>query len=135
MAVHTEYRPMPAIGPIERALRALIVIVVCVAFATAAAIGGFEYGRRSRPSDADIAAQRSTAIHAAVQRAVAAKGSADHRKRLRIERRALAAQRSRLLALTEQRVNAAHIADAQQTARAFRRGRATAKAGKAGKRH
>lgn len=121
---------MPAIGPIERALRALIVIVVCIAFATAAAIGGFEYGRRSRPSDADIAAQRSTAIRGAVQRAVAAKGAADHAKRLRIERRALAAQRGRLTALMEQRVTAAHVADAQQAARAFRRGRAAARVGK-----
>ena len=86
MAVHTEYRPAIGMGPIERALRALIVIVVCIAFATAAAFGGFEYGRRSRPSDPDIAAQRADAVHAAVTRAVAAKGRSDHVKRLRIIR-------------------------------------------------
>jgi len=124
MAVHTEHRPLPAMGPIERAFRALVAIVVVLAFATAAAIGGFEYGRRSRPSDADIATQRSAAIHAAVVRAVAAKGKADHVARRRIEARALRRQRTRLLRQMEQRVLQTQIADAQQAALAFRRGRA-----------
>lgn len=128
MAVHTEYRPMPTVGPIERAFRALVLLAVCLAFTAAAALGGFEYGRRSRPTDGDIAARRDAAVHAAVVRAVAAKGSADHRKRLRIEARALARQRGRLMALMEQRLTEAHVADAQLAARAFSRGRRAGKA-------
>lgn len=116
-------------GPIERAFRALVVLIVILAFATAAAIGGFEYGRRSRPSDADITAQRGAAVHAAVTRAVAAKGAADHAKRLRIEARALRRQHARDVALMNRRILQTQMADAQDAARAFRRGRATGRSG------
>ena len=126
MAVHTEYGPMPAIRPVERAFRGVVAILVVLAFTTVGVIGGYEYGRRSRPGDADIAAQRDRAVHAAVTRAVAARAKADHVKRLRIERRYAAWLAERWQLRLENAVNQAHIQDGQAAALAFKRGRAAA---------
>jgi len=119
---------MPAIRPMERVFRGMVAILVVLAFTIVGVIGGYEYGRRSRPSDAHIAAQRGSAVQAAVDRAVAAKGRAEHAKRLRVERRYAAWVAQRWHVRLENAVNQAHMDDAAAAARAFRRGRASAQA-------
>jgi hypothetical protein len=126
VAVHTEYGPIPASGLAERAFRGVVAILVVLAFTTVGVIGGYEYGRRSRPSSSDIATQRDTAVQAAVSRAVASRAKADHVKRLRVERRYAAWVAQRWQVRLENAVNQAHIQDGQAAALAFKRGRAAA---------
>lgn len=137
MAVRTAYRPVPDAGPIERALRAVVALMLVVAVLAAALIAGYEYGIRQAPSHREVARDQSAAIHSAVQTAVKARERRDYALHLKIMGWALAKQRRRLNAQFQQRLISQQQADGEAAARAFRRGqkagaaRAAAKAARA----
>ena len=124
MAVRTAYRPVQHVPahPIERALRALVALMLVVAVLATALIAGYEYGLRQGPSAADFKQDQRVAVQHAVQRAVRARERRDYTLHLKIMNWALARQRRRLNASFEHRLLDQHVADAQAAARAFKRG-------------
>jgi hypothetical protein len=134
MAAHTEYRSsVDMVVPVSRIARAVAVgLLLCAVVATAGAVG-YVYGRGHRRSEADIARQRDVAVRAAVARAVAAKGAADHVKRLKIVARHVAEQRSIDEALLQRMVLAEQRAGDERAAAAYQRGLAAG--GRSGRGH
>lgn len=124
MSAHTEYRPIDIATPAARIARVLVITLVLAAFAAVIAAAAYTYGRGTRMSDAAIARDRDAAVHAAVAKAVAAKGAADHQIRLKIVARHVAAQRRADQALISQAVLATQREGARQAALAYSRGRA-----------
>lgn len=135
MSAHTEYQPAEMTVPVNRLARTVALALLFVAFAAVAVLGGYLYGQGHRVSEADVAAERSAAVQAAVTRAVDAKGAEDHLKRLRIEARALARQRKEYLSLMDRMLLKEQRAGDRRAAAAFARGqqvgRALASAGTA----
>ena len=122
MAVRTAYRPVPDAGPMERALRALVALMLVVAVLASALIAGYEYGIRQAPSSTDVRQEQNAAIHNAVRTAVAAREHKDFVLHQRIMSWALARQRRRLDARFQQRLLDQQRTDAEAAARAYRRG-------------
>src|SRR3954464_1527836 len=84
MSTHIEGHPAAVGFKVSRMARLVAVGAVLFAFCAAVAVPASSAGQASRPTDAAVDAQRRAAVHLAVVRAVAAKGAADHVKRLRI---------------------------------------------------
>jgi hypothetical protein len=133
----TPFRPARPPGAIARVARAFPYVLLVVTATAVAAMGGYEIGSRTRPSDTPSASAQHAAVQVAVRRAVAAQVAADRSKLRRIGTRAIAWQRGRDLALMERRISEQQIADGRLAARAYGRGQiagrkdAVAKAAKA----
>ena len=123
MSAYPQRRPVEIVIPVRRMARVVAFAVLFAAFAAVAAFGGFVYGQSGRPSDEAIAREKAAAVHAAVVKAVAAKGAADHLKRLRIVDRHVAAQRDADLRLMESMLLREQQAGDRRAADAFTRGR------------
>ena len=124
MAVRTEFRPLPDVGGLHRVARAFAYVLVVVTFTATAAYGGYVIGTRSRPSEGDVVARSAASSHTAVARAVAARGHADRVLRREAITKSMAFQRQRDMELMQRRLSEQHIADGEEAARAFARGRA-----------
>ena len=94
MSTHIEGHPAAVGFKVSRLARLFAVGAVLFAFCAAVAVTAYSAGQASRPTGAAVDAERRAAVHLAVVRAVAAKGAADHVKRLRIVARHVAAQRA-----------------------------------------
>jgi hypothetical protein len=124
MSTHTQRHPITVGSGVNRLARAVAVGIIIFAFGSAIAYVGHLSGRASRPSDTAIAAERAASVHLAVARAVAAKGAADHEKRLRIVARHVAAQRARDRRVLQAAILREQRAGDRRAALAFARGRA-----------
>jgi hypothetical protein len=123
LSTHTQRQPVGLEFRVNRIARAVAVGVLVFAFGVVAVYSGYFAGQATRPTDAAIAAERQAAIHVAVTRAVAAKGAADHQKRLRIVARHVAAQRVADRRMLAQAVLAEQRAGDHRAALAYARGR------------
>lgn len=132
MSAHTEYRPTEIAIPVNRLARVVALALLFVAFGAVAALGGYLYGQSDKPDTAAAAAKQAAAMRSAVTRAVDAKGAEDHLKRLRIEARALTAQRREYLALMDRMLLKEQRAGDRRAAAAFTRGQAVGRALAAG---
>ena len=128
MGAHTEYRQVDIVTPVNRAARAVAVVIVLAAVLAAVAAIAYGYGHATRRSDASVARERAAAVQAAVARAVAAKGAADHLIRLKIVDRHVAAQRSADLELMQRVLLSEQRAGDRRAAAAFSRGQSTGRA-------
>src|SRR3954454_3925157 len=115
-------------APVRRLARALALGALFAALALVAAYGVSLYGHTSGRSDAQIAHRQDVAVRTAVDSAVAAKGAADHLKRLRIVERHVAAQREQDMRLMERMLLAEQKAGDRRAEAAFERGRSVAPA-------
>lgn len=129
MSAYPHQRPLEIAVPVRRLARVVALTVLFAAFAAVAAFGGYVYGRDGRRSDADIAREKAAAVHAAVVKAVDAKGAADHLIRLKIVDRHVAAQRRADLDMLQRVLLAEQQAGDRRAAAAFDRGRAVGGSG------
>lgn len=128
MAVRSDYRPVPELGLFARAGRAFAYVLLVITCTVIAALGGYQVGVRSAPSTGAVAAERDNAVRTAVDKAVAAQAAEDRRLRRTALARAMRWQRSKLGLEFQRRLDAQRLTDAEQAARAFRRGRAAGRA-------
>ena len=125
MSAYPHQRPVEIVVPVRRLARVVALTLLFASFAAVAAFGGYVYGHNGRSrSDADIARAKAAAVHAAVVKAVAAKGAADHVKRLRIVDRHVAAQRRADLEMMQRLLLSEQQAGDRRAAAAFARGKA-----------
>ncbi len=124
VAVRNDIRLAPDMGLFARAARAFAYVLLVITCTVIAALGGYQIGLRSRPSEGQVSAERAHAVRAAVDRAVAARGSADRAAFDLIVARRLRARHDEDMALLQRRLDEQHIADGELAARAFVRGRA-----------
>ena len=115
---------MPDLGFTARFARAFAYVLLVVTCTVIAALGGYQVGVRSNPSETTSAAERTQAVHGAVAKAVATQKAADRALRVDALQAAMAFQREKYLALMQRRLDAQHLEDAAEAARAYRRGKA-----------
>jgi hypothetical protein len=108
---------------VNRFARVIALLLVFVAFAGAAAFGGYVHGRGSRHSNDDaVAAEKAVAVQKAVRKAVGAKGGADKLLRERIMARHVETQRQQDLELMDRLLLREQQAGDRRAAAAFARG-------------
>jgi hypothetical protein len=132
VAVRSDYRPVPEMGLPARIARAFAYVLLVVTCTVIAALGGYQVGVRSSPTEAVSAARREHAVRTAVTRAVAARAAHDRALRRTALARAMRWQRARLETEFARRLGEQHLADAAMAERAYRRGRAAGRARPAG---
>ncbi|MFL5844416.1 MAG: hypothetical protein ACJ762_06955 [Solirubrobacteraceae bacterium] len=128
MAVRTHSRPMPEPSFSGRVARAFAYVLLVVTCTVIAALGGYQVGVRSNPSESTSAAQRTTAVHDAVARAVSAQKAKDRAKRRSALRQLAAFQRDRFDSELSSKISEVRIAEAANAARAYRRGKVAGRA-------
>lgn len=124
MAVRTDYRPVPEIGPLARVGRAFAYVLLVLTCTVIAALGGYQVGIRQNPSEGTTAAQREQAVRSAVSSAVAEQAAKDRALRRSALAKAMRWQRAKLSTEFERRLGEQRLADAAMAARAYRRGKA-----------
>jgi hypothetical protein len=129
MSAYPHQRPVEIVVPVRRLARVVALTLLFAAFAAVAAFGGYVYGHGGRRSDADVAREKAAAVHAAVVKAVAAKGAADHLIRLKIVDRHVAAQRRADLEMMQRLLLSEQQAGDRRAAAAFARGKAVGGSG------
>jgi hypothetical protein len=107
-----------------RAARAFAYVLLVVTCTVIAALGGYQVGVRSNPSEAATAAKRELAVSTAVRQAVSAQKARDRALRRSALARAMSWQRRRLDGEFARRLDELRLADAAAATRAYRRGRA-----------
>ena len=105
---------------VARAFAYVLLVVTCT---VVAALGGYQIGVRSNPSEEVSASARTTAVHDAVARAVAKQKAADRRLRRSALKQLAAFQRERFASEMAARVSEVRLAEAANAARAYRRGK------------
>lgn len=110
---------------VARALAYVLLVVTCTVIA---GLGGYQIGLRSNPSEASVAAEREAAVKSAVAEAVAAQAAADRRRRVDALRDLAAFQREKFDSEMEARIARVRLDEAENAARAYRRGRAAGRA-------
>lgn len=110
---------------VARAFAYVLLVVTCTVIA---ALGGYQVGVRSNPSEERSAAERTAAVHQAVQRAVARQKAADRKLRRSALKRFGEFQRERFAGEMAARVAEVRLAEAANAARAYRRGKAAGRA-------
>lgn len=106
---------------VARAFAYVLLVVTCT---VVAALGGYQIGVRSNPSEEVAASERTTAVHDAVAQAVKRQKAADRALRRDALKRFAAFQRERFASEMAARVSEVRLAEAANAARAFRRGKA-----------
>jgi hypothetical protein len=128
VAVRSDYRPVPEMSFPARVARAFAYVLLVITCTVIAALGGYQVGARSSPSEQASAAQREAAVRQAVSSAVAKQQAADRRLRRRALQNLAAFQRAKFDTELSARVAEVRLAEAANAARAFRRGKAVGKA-------
>lgn len=105
---------------VARAFAYVLLVMTCT---VVAALGGYQIGVRSNPSEEVSASERTTAVHDAVARAVAKQKAADRRLRRDALRDLAAFQRERFAGELSDRVAEVRLAEAANAARAYKRGK------------
>lgn len=105
---------------VARAFAYVLLVVTCTVIA---ALGGYQVGTRSVPSEKTSAAERTTAVEQAVKHAVASQKAADRRLRVDALKRFGTFQRSKFESEMAARISEVRIAEAANAARAYRRGK------------
>jgi hypothetical protein len=123
VAVRSYDRPVPELSFPARVARAFAYVLLVVTCTVIAAIGGYQLGSRSGPTADQAAAERTTAVHGAVGRAVAAQKARDRALRRDALKRLAAFQRDRFESEMAARVAEVRLAEAANAARAYRRGK------------
>jgi hypothetical protein len=114
---------------VNRFARVVALLLVFVAFAGAAAFGGYLHGRGSRHTNGDaVAAEKAAAVRAAVKKAADAKGAADKVLRERIMARHVEVQRKQDLELMDRLLLREQQAGDRRAAAAFARGQSVGRA-------
>ena len=103
-----------------RAFAYVLLVVTCTVIA---ALGGYQVGQRSNPSEANVAVEREAAVESAVAKAVAAQAAKDRAARVAALRDLAAFQREKFDSELGGRLSQVRLAEAENAARAFRRGR------------
>jgi hypothetical protein len=124
VATRTSYEPVPDLGFTARVARAFAYVLLVVTCTVVAALGGYQVGIRSNPSESTSAAERAQAVDTAVAKAVAAQKATDRRLRRDALKSFGVFQREKYMALMQRRLDAQHLEDAAEAARAYRRGKA-----------
>lgn len=107
-----------------RVARAFAYVLLVVTCTVVAALGGYQVGVRSNPSEEVSAVERTTAVSGAVARAVARQKAADRVLRRNALRDLAKFQRERFASEMAARVAEVRLAEAANAARAYRRGKA-----------
>lgn len=107
-----------------RVARAFAYVLLVVTCTVVAALGGYQVGVRSNPSEEVSAVERTTAVSGAVARAVARQKAADRVLRRNALRDLAKFQRERFASEMASRVAEVRLAEAANAARAYRRGKA-----------
>ncbi|MEO6496963.1 MAG: hypothetical protein ABIO51_05720 [Solirubrobacteraceae bacterium] len=128
MAARSDYRPVPEMSVPARLARAFAYVLLVVTCTVIAALGGYQVGQRSSPSEANVAGERQAAVKSAVSKAVAAQAAKDRAARVAALRDLAAFQREKFGSELGSKVSQVRIAEAENAARAFRRGRAAGRA-------
>lgn len=133
MAVRTTYQPVPELSFPARVARAFAYVLLVITCTVIAALGGYQVGTRTNPSESTSATERQQAVHVAVTKAVAAQRAKDRQLRRDALQAFGAFQREKYMALMQRRLDAQHLDDAAEAARAYRRGKAAGAAASAEK--
>lgn len=112
-------------GRVARAFAYVLLVVTCTVIA---ALGGYQVGVRSNPSESTSATERTTAVHDAVTRAVKSQKARDRALRRDALQRMAAFMRDQSDAAIAARISEVRTADAADAARAYRRGKAAGRA-------
>jgi hypothetical protein len=124
VAVRSYDRPLPAEpGFAARVGRALAYVLLVVTCTVIAAVGGYQVGARTGPSEATVAAEQDHS-RSAITKAVARQKAADRVRRREALAQAMAWQRERFEAEMSTRIAEVRVAEGKNAARAFRRGKA-----------
>lgn len=125
MAARSDYRPLPTPGlgaRAGRAGRAFAYVLLVVTSTAVAALGGYQVGLRTQPAQPPAPAERQ--VDAAVAAAVKKQKAADRAKKRADMAKAMAWQRERFEVELARRISEVRLAEAQNAARAYRRGKA-----------
>ena len=122
MAARSDYRPVPSVGLGFRAGRAFAYVLLVVTCTVIAALGGYQVGVRAQPEVAAPPTQQQ--IDTAVAAAVKKQKAADRAKKRADMAKAMAWQRERFDAEMSRRISEVRLAEAENAARAYRRGKA-----------
>lgn len=130
MAARSDVRPVPELpqmsfaGRVARAFAYALLVVTCTVIA---ALGGYQVGVRTQPAAAVAPVAGEPTVREAVRAAVAEQAAADRRLRRSALAKAMRWQRAKLEAEFATRLDAQRLADAQNAARAYRRGKQAGK--------
>jgi hypothetical protein len=124
VAVRSDYRPVTEMSLPARVARAFAYVLLVITCTVIAALGGYQVGARSSPSEQVSAAQREAAVQQAVSGAVAKQKAADRRARREALRNLAVFQRTKFATELAARVSEVRLAEAANAARAYRRGKA-----------
>lgn len=127
MAVRASYRPEPQLGFLGRAARAFAYVLLVVTCTVIAALGGYEVGVRSNPSQKAADARREQAVRTAVRDAVAAQRAKDRALRRSALAQAMQWQRDKFDEELSARISRVRLEDSANAARAYRRGQSAGK--------
>ena len=126
VAARSDYRPLPDLpqlsfaGRVARAFAYVLLVVTCT---VVAALGGYQVGVRTVPSEGVTAGERDATTRQAVQAAVAKQAAEDRQLRRAALAKAMRWQRAKLEAEFAVRLDEQRLTDAQAAARAYRRGK------------
>jgi hypothetical protein len=124
VAVRSDYRPVPEMSFPARVARAFAYVLLVITCTVIAALGGYQVGARSSPSEQASVADREAAVRQAVSSAVAKQKAVDRRVRREALRNLAAFQRARFETQQAARIAEVRLAEAANAARAYRRGKA-----------
>lgn len=129
MAARSDYRTVPDLprmsfgGRVARAFAYVLLVVTCTVIA---ALGGYQVGVRSQTAQVATAAGEPS-VREAVKAAVAEQAAEDRELRRAALAKAMRWQRAKLEAEFATRLDAQRLADAENAARAYRRGKQAGK--------
>lgn len=130
MAARSDYRTVPDLpdmGTAGRFARAFAYVLLVLTCTVVAALGGYQIGVRSMPAAEISAADRDSSVREAVSAAVAEQAARDRALRRAALAKAMRWQRAKLEAEFTTRLDAERLSNAEQAARAYRRGKQAGK--------
>ena len=131
VAARSEYPTMadlPQLSFAGRVARAFAYVLLVVTCTVVAALGGYQVGVRSAPAQGVTATDGQASTQEAVRAAVAEQAAEDRQLRREALAKAMRWQRAKLEAEFATRLDAQRLADAENAARAYRRGKQAGKA-------